>query len=414
MTKELQARPPEEWTWTDEQVRIIREQFADGCTDDELAVLLYQAKRRRLDPMLGHLRGIKRWNSQKQREVMAVQTSIDAFRLIAERTGRYGGGPAPVFRSATRANGDPEVIAQVTVRKQTRDGTWHEVSDEARWSEYAQTDRNGNTVKMWTKMPTTMLAKCAEAKTLRKAFPEELGGLYTDDEMGQADNPTGQDRDHAERGPDRPMGTGDQPAREHRNDGGTASAAPVTPAPAPRLQCSVVRERDGARCSIVLNPESGDDMARLICAGHLRQGYGAAPDDAGEPGRPDAQPATSPAPPNPDPDGSYPTGAGYHNEHQDPPTERQVPKPEPIETRHTPDSNQNSRLAAALLAYRDVGATQEQLADWMKRAEVEPSGRGFDRICRELEDLVRRKRGELGPDGLPLDPVSHVPPNPKE
>jgi hypothetical protein len=44
---------------------------------------------------------------------------------------------------------------------------------------------------MWATKPYIMISKCAEALALRKAFPDELSGMYSEEEMGQADNEHG-------------------------------------------------------------------------------------------------------------------------------------------------------------------------------------------------------------------------------
>jgi hypothetical protein len=56
----------------------------------------------------------------------------------------------------------------------------------ATWTSYVQAS------PMWTKMGPTMIAKCAESLGLRRAFPQELSGLYTSEEMEQAGEPATQ------------------------------------------------------------------------------------------------------------------------------------------------------------------------------------------------------------------------------
>jgi hypothetical protein len=59
----------------------------------------------------------------------------------------------------------------------------------ARWDAYCQTTKEGAPTAMWKKMPDLMLGKCAESLALRRAFPNELSGLYTAEEMAQGEEP---------------------------------------------------------------------------------------------------------------------------------------------------------------------------------------------------------------------------------
>lgn len=167
-----------------EQVDLIKRTICRGSTNDELALFVQQCKRTGLDPFSRQIHAVKRWDSTQNRDVMAIQTGIDGYRLIAERTGKYAGNDDPVFDSE---DGPNPKKATVTVWKMV-DGTRAPFTRSARWTEFVQTKKDGTPTKFWLKMPYLMLGKVAEALALRAAFPQELSGIYTWEEMGQADN----------------------------------------------------------------------------------------------------------------------------------------------------------------------------------------------------------------------------------
>jgi len=164
--------------WTQEQTQLISSTIAPGCTADELKLFAYACQRTGLDPFSKQIYAIKRGGK------LQIQAGIDGLRSIAERSGELDG-------SATYWIGDTEgsqwadvwLGSKAPAAAKTiiwRKGCSHPFVGVARYADYAGQG-------LWSKMPAAMIAKCSEALALRKAFPADMSGVYTVDEMEQAE-----------------------------------------------------------------------------------------------------------------------------------------------------------------------------------------------------------------------------------
>ena len=184
MNEQQLAKKPQ-LSYTKDQVELVKSQIAPEATVDELKLFLYQAQRTGLDALSRQIycihRNVKTQNGWAKK--MTIQTSIDGFRVIAERSGNYGGQSEPIF-----VEQDGKLIScKVSVFRFHGDSRYEAAVGVAYWDEYCQRTNEGKPMGLWAKMPHTMLSKVAEALALRKAYPQDLSGLYTGDEMAQSD-----------------------------------------------------------------------------------------------------------------------------------------------------------------------------------------------------------------------------------
>ena len=166
--------------YIEKNLAVIQNQF--NLSKDDLAFFAIQCKRTGLDPITRQIYAIPNGNK------LNIMASIDGLRLIAERSGVYEGQTKAEWCGSDGVWKD--VWLEATPPKASRVGVYKNKFREplvavALYHEYA----GQNPTFMWKKMPALMIAKVAEALALRKAFPNEMSGIYSDEEMAQANIP---------------------------------------------------------------------------------------------------------------------------------------------------------------------------------------------------------------------------------
>ena len=184
-------------TFSPAQRAALAHMGVDKAPDADVQVFFHVCQRTKLDPFAKQIFMIGRKASElvdgSWQKVMkyTIQTGIDGLRLVARRVADAEGGELEypetlwcgrdgVWRDVWLSE-DPPAAAKATV---VRNGK--KFPHVAIYSEYVQTtQKNGVAVpnSMWSSMPANQLAKCAEAGALRKAYPQDLGGLYIDAEV---------------------------------------------------------------------------------------------------------------------------------------------------------------------------------------------------------------------------------------
>jgi len=166
--------------WSDQQLAALKQIGLANAPKAELAVFLHYSQRTGLDPFARQIYMIERGGR------FTIQASIDGLRIVAQRSGEYAGQSGPYWCGEDGAWTD--VWLEKTPPTAAKVGVWRKGWTEPAWG-VAKFDSYNAGSPIWKKMPDTMIAKCAEALALRKAFPNDLSGIYAAEEMEQADAP---------------------------------------------------------------------------------------------------------------------------------------------------------------------------------------------------------------------------------
>jgi phage recombination protein Bet len=146
-----------------EMLTTLRNTVAPGLTDSEFTLFAEIVKSTGLNPVTKEVWAIKAGGR------LQLMTGINGFLRIANSHPMFDGMEVEFDKDGDR-------IVAATAKVYRKDRRFPAVAT-AFMAEY------GKPTPIWKQMPSVMLAKCAKSLAIREAFVQELGGLYTQEEM---------------------------------------------------------------------------------------------------------------------------------------------------------------------------------------------------------------------------------------
>ena len=175
----------------DELIGVLQNSLYPGASNGSVKMVLGYCKAAGLDPMQKPVHIVPIWDKKTGNMIDVVMPGIGLYRTQAARSGVFAGISEPEFGPDVTENiGGMEMTyplwCRVIARRELPSGKIVDFASVERWKEnYAVRNNKEKSIapnSMWQKRPYAQLAKCAQAQSLRLAFPE-LGSAPTADEM---------------------------------------------------------------------------------------------------------------------------------------------------------------------------------------------------------------------------------------
>lgn len=174
MSTEIAIKKSSEISFSQEQIDVIKKTIAKDASQLEFDLFMNIARSSGLNPFHRQIFFVRRGG------VGQTTASIDGLRLIAHRTGEYRGQVGPLWCGEDGEWKDVWTSKDLPVAAKV--GVWRHGFSEPLWAVANFQAYNANT-PIWKKMPELMIAKCAESLALRRAFPLEMSGIYSNEEL---------------------------------------------------------------------------------------------------------------------------------------------------------------------------------------------------------------------------------------